>query len=861
MRISVSCILTLLLFTRVYALPSVHTAPVPIWLYTVHPDLGKKPVQRDISNGFYYRLLEEQTSLPGNVVYTHYIKHIINESGVQNASEVSVTFSPQFQQVIFHHITILRDGAVLNQLQLSRIKVVQEETNADEFQYNGLKRAFVTLKDVRKDDQIEVSYSLVGFNPVFGNKYSEESFFTSNTAICNYYKTIVTTPSRKLNIQYRNNAPIPAIVHQGKSLVYFWDNPSLKSSKPESISPTWFNPNPTVYITEYDNWQEVVSWGLAAFNNYHYTLPVGLQQKIAGWHSIAKGDNDLFANLAIRFVQNDVRYLGLEIGANTHRPHPPAEVFNQRFGDCKDKALLLSVILQQQGIPAFVALVNTTTRSQLINTSPSPGVFDHAITAIQRSGGEFLFVDPTIQGQRGELTSLYIPAYGYALLLRDGEKKLQPVTPGRFFDYTIIEKLDARFYDTSHYTINSVYSGGSADDIRQTYAETSMKDLEGSYLRYYASTFNDIDGIRQEGPITYSDDSIKNEFKVAKAYAIPRLWDTAEKGKTTLHFSVKLIGQSLPDPSNITADAPIELPYPCNVHYTLNLILPESWDTGFSSLHIKNDSYQFDFIPVVNGPNMTLYYTLRTFKDHIPAAAIQQYKTDYKKMESVLFFRLYKDIIGPDNSASGETAPGTANSLSLPAAESVKACWPAIWLTFFFSLFFSRLFVWLNRRSEETLYAPGSGYPLGGWLILLGFCLTAGLAINGYAFFTSNYYSYNNWLTYGSRGGKSLQYLYLGKMAIQLSFLAATGATLFWFLKKRDIFPRMFIWYAGILLSGQLLLIGLFHLVPIPAVFNSYKENLTFDLALIGIYAVIWVYYILRSDQVKSTFLEPYESR
>jgi transglutaminase-like putative cysteine protease len=857
MRILVSFILSVLICTGASALPSVHTAPAPAWLYAVHPNLDKKPVQRDISDGYYYQLFEEQTSLLSNTEYTHYIKHIINGSGVQNASEVSVTFSPQFQQVIFHRITILREGAVLNQLRVSDIKVVQEETDADEFQYNGLKRAFVTLKDIRKDDKIEVSYSVVGFNPVFANKYSDESFFNSKTAICNYYKTIITTPARKLNLQFRNNAPTPAELHQGSTLVYFWENPPIKSWESRSGAPDWFSPNPTAYISEYADWQGVVSWGLTTFNNYHYPIPAGLQQKITAWRTAAKGNKDLFANLATRFVQNDIRYLGLEIGANTHRPHPPAEVYTQRFGDCKDKALLLSVILQQEGIPAYVALVSTTTRSEIVRVAPSPEVFDHAITAIQRSNGDLLFVDPTISGQRGELTSLYVPAYGFALLLRDGEKKLQPVTPGRIFDYTIIEKLDAHYSDTSRYTINSVYTGGSADEVREAFAETSMKDLEEKYRKYYAAVF---DGIRQEGAITWVDDSLKNEFKVTKAYAISQLWDTSEKGKRSFDFSARLIGQSLTNPSNAPIDAPIALPYPCNIHYTLNLNLPENWDFGSGPLHIKNDSYQFDFVPDVNGSNMTLYYTLRTFKDHIPVTGVQQYKADYKKIEDLIFFQLYKNNPESDNPLSQETAPGNANSFSLPATESVRACWPAIWLTFFFSLFFSRLFVWLNRRSDETLYAPGSGYPLGGWLTLLGFCLTVGLVLNGYAFFRSNYYSYNNWTTYGSTGGKPLQYLYLGKMAIQLSFLAASGAALFWFANKRDIFPRMFVWYAGILLSGQLLLILLFHQQPIPPTFNSYRENLTHDFILIGVYAVIWVFYILRSDQVKSTFLEPYRA-
>ena len=107
---------------------------------------------------------------------------------------------------------------------------------------------------------------------------------------------------------------------------------------------------------------------------------------------------------------------GLEIGANTHRPHPPADVFDQRFGDCKDKALLLSMILQQEDIPAYVALINTDTRSHLTNVAPSPEAFDHAIVAIRRPDGKYDFIHPTITCQRGPFSQLFIPAYGYGLV-------------------------------------------------------------------------------------------------------------------------------------------------------------------------------------------------------------------------------------------------------------------------------------------------------------------------------------------------------------------------------------------------------------------------------------------------------------
>ncbi|HWB91952.1 MAG TPA: DUF3857 domain-containing protein, partial [Puia sp.] len=447
MRIALSVIVGLSMSLRLLALPYVKTGPQPAWVRSNHPNLRKSPAREDISNGFYYELFDLQTNLITQTDYTHYIRTIVNQSGVQNGSEVSVTFSPQFQQVVFHRIAIIRDGAILDRLQPRNIKLVQEEDDAGEFQYHGLKRAFLTLRDVRRGDRIEVSYSIIGFNPVFDNKYSEEFSFNAPTAICNYNRTIITTDTRPLHILTANQAPAPVEEHKGNTVVYSWDDPPLGAyDGSQNDAPSWYDDDPTVYVSEYASWQEVIHWGLNTFNNYHFPISPALQHKIAAWHAASAGDTDRFTAMAIRFVQDEVRYLGLEIGANTHRPHPPAEVFGQRFGDCKDKALLLCTILQQQGIAAYVALVSTDTRAQLITIAPSPEAFDHAIVAIRNSSGEYQFIDPTRSGQRGPLADLFIPAYGYALVLCDGESGLQPVRPGKIDGFFITETLDARYY-------------------------------------------------------------------------------------------------------------------------------------------------------------------------------------------------------------------------------------------------------------------------------------------------------------------------------------------------------------------------------------------------------------------------------
>ena len=39
-------------------------------------------------------------------------------------------------------------------------------------------------------------------------------------------------------------------------------------------------------------------------------------------------------NAVINFVQNDIRYMGIEQGIGSIKPFTPEQVVKQRFGDC-----------------------------------------------------------------------------------------------------------------------------------------------------------------------------------------------------------------------------------------------------------------------------------------------------------------------------------------------------------------------------------------------------------------------------------------------------------------------------------------------------------------------------------------------
>ncbi len=831
-------ILLCLLSQFSFASGKVTISPFPSWLYKTYTDNARKPLERDISNGYYLELRDEQVNIGLQTEYMHFIRNIFNESGVQNASEVSVNFVPDYQDVFFHAINIWRQGKLVSQLDKAQIKIVREESEASSFLYNGLKRAYVVLKDVRKGDRIEVAYSIKGFNPVFAGKYETEIYFGRSTAICNYFRTIIVPKENVYYFKYYNNAPTPVETVRGNERVYHWDNPSLKLWDYESDVPSWYTGTPYIAMSEFSSWKEVADWGLQTFRNYEYSLPVRLKEKIAQWEKEANGDQEDFIEKATQFVQNQVRYLGLEMGENTHKPHSPEEVFKNRFGDCKDKALLLTMILRLNNISAYVALVNTSMRYKLDECLPGATQFNHVIVAIERSNDLFIFIDPTLTHQMGSASTLFVPAYGLGLILRNGAGKLSEITKGGNSSRSVRETIlvNAKGMGPSKLMVENDYYGGEADDMRSTLADYSMNDLEESYTKYYAKFY---EGIQQQDVFTVTDDSLLNHVQVNKTYTIPEIWKT-ENGIDKFTTSAILIYNRLPNPDALTKDLPLALSFPLNISYTLSLQMPEDWPMNEEPLQIKTKSYEFSFFPTQKGSNIELAYTFKTLKDHIPSSDLATYKEEYKKMVDLLEFRF------TNKNLTGKTTTPAVNILTIFFTLVLVAL-----------LFF--LFKHLNKKSPD----PGTNFATGqsglkGWLVVLGISLGWQFLYRLVSFFKTNYFSQELWVRVGINGGQALQGIVLLELAITLFSLAALAALLYWFFKKRDIFPRMFIGYVTTMLGAYLLLVIGYSLARYPREYGDLTKGGIEQFIRQGVYAVVWISYTLRSVRVKETFISPY---
>lgn len=92
-------------------------------------------------------------------------------------------------------------------------------------------------------------------------------------------------------------------------------------------------------------------------------------------------------------MSQNIRYIAVLLGPHTHKPHQAFGDFEKRYGDCKDKTVLLLTMLRIAGIDGMPALVPANGK-YFDETIPSLNAFNHII-AVVPDQGEYYWLDAT----------------------------------------------------------------------------------------------------------------------------------------------------------------------------------------------------------------------------------------------------------------------------------------------------------------------------------------------------------------------------------------------------------------------------------------------------------------------------------
>jgi transglutaminase-like putative cysteine protease len=156
------------------------------------------------------------------------------------------------------------------------------------------------------------------------------------------------------------------------------------------------------------DWPEIGKWFEGLATSSVQATPE-IQQRVKEVTSGATTWMDKAQALA-NYVQSHIRYVAIEIGVGGYQPHTAGDVFKHQYGDCKDKATLLRVMLHEAGIESNLALAQVY--RGIVNPDFASAItFNHVILAIHVPDdaptqslfalvndsklGKLLFFDPT----------------------------------------------------------------------------------------------------------------------------------------------------------------------------------------------------------------------------------------------------------------------------------------------------------------------------------------------------------------------------------------------------------------------------------------------------------------------------------
>ena len=273
-------------------------------------------------------------------------------------------------------------------------------------------------------------------------------------------------------------------------------------------------------------WKSIGEWYKVLYSDRVVATP----EITAKSNELTAGKTDFYDKTEAigEFVQKQVRYFAIELGIGGYQPHYAADIFRNRYGDCKDKATLLTAMLSSVGVHATLVIVDTD-RGVVDPDAPSI-VGNHAIAAIEipkgytspklrsvitaKTGRQYLIFDPTWEKTAfGQLEHNLQGGYGILMegpdsqviqfpvlppdlntIHRIASFQLQPdgslkgtVTERRFGDLSENDRYLYTFADAKQQTeyrdhvLGEDFTTFTVSDFKVQNVETLNKDLTTSY--------------------------------------------------------------------------------------------------------------------------------------------------------------------------------------------------------------------------------------------------------------------------------------------------------------------------------------------------------------------------------------------
>ncbi|MBK36188.1 MAG: hypothetical protein CME26_11760, partial [Gemmatimonadetes bacterium] len=426
------------------------------------------------------RILLELTALEVNKdgtsrEFSQTLVQVLNDRGIQMFDRFSETFSQGEQVLEFKLARVHHPDGTSEDAKLPRFGRRASATQS-------WRRGSVDLPPLSAGDIIEVQSIKEDIQQsFFGDYFGRREIFRNTLATAEKVFKLRVPAGREFYFHQRNMNTAPSLQTNPEDDVktYTWTAKGIPKVDSEPGMPWAKEVMPLLEISTFENWESFNKWYSNLIRKQFESSPE-LDRKVA--ELVSGKDTEIEKIRALyNFVVTDIRYNAWEFGVHGFKPYNASKVFARRFGDCKDKATLLCVMLEKVNIKAHPVLIFANrSRGKEDLSLPMVNHFNHCITYLPPAGNRpELYLDGTASFHSvEELPSMDRGAQ--VLIVRDEGELVQQIPWNSPGDLSVDEEWDIKLADngSAEITIGLKAKGDFAVFLRRNFElEAQRKTL------------------------------------------------------------------------------------------------------------------------------------------------------------------------------------------------------------------------------------------------------------------------------------------------------------------------------------------------------------------------------------------------
>ncbi|GAB3104872.1 DUF3857 domain-containing protein [Lysobacter terrae] len=571
-------------------------------------------------------------------VYLDYVYEVKDATLLGEAGRYQISFNPTYQRLVLHRVQLRRDGKWYERLAPDRISLARREEGFEKDMADGNVTALIVLDDVRVNDVVRVRYSIIGSNPILSEQLIDSATFAWNSPMLKARMRVLYDRGSKPEVHLENGAPSPAIRETEAATEVVFESSRNRAYTDEGSYPAWYQPYPLAQVSQTRRWSDVVDWALPLYPAQKGALPADLEAHLVRWSKLP--DAQARVSAALRLVQEEVRYFGVEMGDNTHKPTAPAETWSRRYGDCKDKAYLLATLLTRMNIDAVPALASIESGKGIAKGPPAASAFDHVIVRA-KVGDQVLWLDATMTSQGGAARDSDLSRYGVALPVAAGVSSLQEIPAAKTPQASI---AIAERYEPSDdgrsakLNIRTTYRGGAADNARRGFASARPEETSRRYADYYRRRFGKVTVV---GAPAFKDDLDGNVLEVREEYLLASPFE--EEGDFRF---LDLYAEALASPAQLPGSmervGPLDVGMPAHYRQEVEVQLPARWIStlGDETLDVDSDAFKFTREVSVADRSVKVVFDMKVVAGEVAGDKVGPHLVELRKVHDNLNARV-----------------------------------------------------------------------------------------------------------------------------------------------------------------------------------------------------------------------------